>query len=538
MLSAEADAAASCKPGKAKGVSSWLPELNSPKLSIALPPIGGDSDALQTDAPATAHGDADIDGSKKASDAVVDAKPDAAAPAASQDIVSASVASSNAADYYYHLDSVTSEASVALEDPPKAPSVAEPSTDVQEAPSVSESHGEVDMQTMLDHLGLDFDFASDPAIDDINATPLFAIPPSVAANKDPETGASQGAHKGDLDSDNQARRSVLAETPSSSGVKTRTRRSSIASMLMRRTSKCFDSIGASSVIESPVIREQKVEAQNQSQADIEAKVQDKPEPEVQPQAQAQSQSVGAEPASGSSDAKDEASVSSEASAAAKENQAVVEGNDAPPPYAHAATSSDADASDDIAEETGTAVDVPAAAAADASSVFVAKAHAQPPAGQPETDSADSSAAENSEKPALASADNADPHISEEASSASYNDVSNSSGSDGHNNNNNDHSSNVQPSNATSAASLSYEANKSEIPAGVEPSSTYSIPTRRPPKARNLDRRSSRILDELTRKVQHVRQTTSMVLRRSVGSRLSVIHVGSSDKPAAGSADDS
>ncbi|KAJ2746320.1 hypothetical protein GGI20_001442 [Coemansia sp. BCRC 34301] len=48
------------------------------------------------------------------------------------------------------------------------------------------------------------------------------------------------------------------------------------------------------------------------------------------------------------------------------------------------------------------------------------------------------------------------------------------------------------------------------------------PPRRPPMYhRHLDRRSSRILDGITRKVQHVRQTTSMVLRRSVGSRLSV-----------------
>ncbi|KAJ2531434.1 hypothetical protein EV175_007221, partial [Coemansia sp. RSA 1933] len=43
------------------------------------------------------------------------------------------------------------------------------------------------------------------------------------------------------------------------------------------------------------------------------------------------------------------------------------------------------------------------------------------------------------------------------------------------------------------------------------------------------RRSSRILVEgITRKVQHVRQTTSMVLKRSVGSRLSVVPMRSQD----------
>ncbi|KAJ2879607.1 hypothetical protein IWW38_006087, partial [Coemansia aciculifera] len=48
------------------------------------------------------------------------------------------------------------------------------------------------------------------------------------------------------------------------------------------------------------------------------------------------------------------------------------------------------------------------------------------------------------------------------------------------------------------------------------------PPRRPPIFhRHLDRRSSRILEGISRKVQQVRQTTSMVLRRSVGSRLSI-----------------
>ncbi|KAJ2401401.1 hypothetical protein GGI10_006050, partial [Coemansia sp. RSA 2530] len=46
------------------------------------------------------------------------------------------------------------------------------------------------------------------------------------------------------------------------------------------------------------------------------------------------------------------------------------------------------------------------------------------------------------------------------------------------------------------------------------------PPRRPSIHHHLDRRSSRILEGLTRKVQHVRQTTSMVLRRSVASHLS------------------
>ncbi|KAJ2766015.1 hypothetical protein IWQ57_004546 [Coemansia nantahalensis] len=48
-----------------------------------------------------------------------------------------------------------------------------------------------------------------------------------------------------------------------------------------------------------------------------------------------------------------------------------------------------------------------------------------------------------------------------------------------------------------------------------------LPPAPPANTRGLEKRSSRIISGITRKVNYVRQTTSMVLRRSVGSRLSM-----------------
>ncbi|KAJ2587894.1 hypothetical protein H4R99_007992, partial [Coemansia sp. RSA 1722] len=481
-----------------KGASSWLPELDSPKLSIALPPVDRDPEPPQ----AVVN---EITQSSKAADTkAVAVAPASEAPAASQDATSPSSASSVAgADYYYQLDTIKSESSVASEnlyenpteelhgESPKALSLAETHVPLAPAP-----RSDVDMQTMLDHLGLDFDFASDPAIDDINATPLFAMPPSVAECAQPEC---ESQHDLDLASQQPHQtRPALTDAPSSSGAKARVRRSSIASMLIRRTSKCFDSIGSGTASDSPVAKEQKPETLSQ--------VQVQPEPQAQAQVQAEDktqvedqplpQSSGTDAVSGSASPKEPAQPSDEASAAASQEQAPVESSDTSPPYAHSNVDPAA---------------VPAASpapVADAASVFVAKALVEQTAA-----SADPSAAEASSESFNASS---------AAESAEKSD-STASGS-------------LQPSGDSPAASLSYEADKSTA-AVTEPPSTQSIPARRPPMARNLDRRSSRFLDEITRKVQHVRQTTSMVLRRSVGSRLSVIPVAPSENMAAASTED-
>ncbi|KAJ2870871.1 hypothetical protein FB639_004556, partial [Coemansia asiatica] len=506
--------------------SRWLPELDSPKLSIALPPIDKDPEpSPQADAQPASF-DANDDVAKQPSDAAVaivakDAAaeipaPASDAPAASLDITSVSAASSNAADYYYHLDSLRSDSSAVLAAPSKSPSslaISANDDDVQEDTFVPEPQDPVNMQNVLDHLGLDFDFATDPAIEDINATPLFTLPSS-------GNSGSQDKLMSHLDPESQQKRPVAAE-PASSGIKTRVRRSSIASMLIRRTSKCFDSIGATAAIEAAVPKEQKVE--NQSQPEPE------PEVEAKTETDAQSQSSSSEPAAGlANDCEEQAPVSSKAPAATEDAGTL-------PSYAagNVDASKDPDAVGDAngadADADADADASPDADAVDAASVFVAKAHVQPAANQltadqPNADqpTADSAAEDNP--------DNADTQVAE-ASSESFNAPSASDSVERNN-------SNVDPINdAPTAASLSFEANK-PMPAATEPSSTYSIPMRRPPKARNLDRRSSRILDELSRKVQHVRQTTSMVLRRSVGSRLSVIPISPSEIPAAQSAESS
>ncbi|KAJ2699060.1 hypothetical protein FB645_005440 [Coemansia sp. IMI 203386] len=496
MLSADVDVTANPDPGKGKGASSWLPELDSPKLSIALPPVVRDPE------PPQAAVNEIMQPSEAADTKAVAVALASEAPAASQDAASPSSASSVAgADYYYQLDAIKSESSVVPEnpyenpteelhdEPPKALSLAETHAPLAPAP-----RSDVDMQTMLDHLGLDFDFASDPAIDDINATPLFAMPPSVAECAQPECES-----KHDLDPASQQphqTRPALTDAPSSSGAKARVRRSSIASMLIRRTSKCFDSIGSSTASDSPVAKEQKPEAQSQVQPEPQAQAQVQAEDKTQVEDRPLPQSSGTDAVSGSASPKEPAQPSDEASAAASQEQAPVESSDTPPPYAHSNVDPAA---------------VPAASpapVADAASVFVAKALVEQTAA-----SADPSAAEASSESYNASSAAESAEKSDSAASGS-----------------------LQPSGDSPAASLSYEADKSTA-AVTEPPSTQSIPARRPPMARNLDRRSSRFLDEITRKVQHVRQTTSMVLRRSVGSRLSVIPVAPSENMAAASTED-
>ncbi|KAJ1841760.1 hypothetical protein LPJ57_010210, partial [Coemansia sp. RSA 486] len=139
MLSADVDVAANPDPGKGKGkgASSWLPELDSPKLSIALPPVDRDPEPPQAAVNETTQ-------PSEAADAkAVAVAPASEAPAASQDAASPSSASSVAgADYYYQLDAIKSESSVAPEnpteelhdEPPKALSLAETHAPLAPAP--------------------------------------------------------------------------------------------------------------------------------------------------------------------------------------------------------------------------------------------------------------------------------------------------------------------------------------------------------------------------------------------------------------------
>ncbi|KAJ2706152.1 hypothetical protein H4R19_005038 [Coemansia spiralis] len=72
-----------------------------------------------------------------------------------------------------------------------------------------------------------------------------------------------------------------------------------------------------------------------------------------------------------------------------------------------------------------------------------------------------------------------------------------------------------------ASSTSTSRDSASAAAGLPP-----VPT-----TRSLEKRSSRIISGITRKVNYVRQTTSMVLRRSVGSRLSMAVDRSADASA-------
>ncbi|KAJ1734218.1 hypothetical protein LPJ61_001187 [Coemansia biformis] len=85
---------------------------------------------------------------------------------------------------------------------------------------------------------------------------------------------------------------------------------------------------------------------------------------------------------------------------------------------------------------------------------------------------------------------------------------------------------VDTSARNASASREFESEGS-VPSGAaeraadsgESASSASNGLLPPPKIHSLEKRSSRIINGITRKVNYVRQTTSMVLRRSVGSRL-------------------
>ncbi|KAJ2395966.1 hypothetical protein GGI05_001341 [Coemansia sp. RSA 2603] len=425
MLSADADSAAA---------ATWLPELNSPKLEIALPT----TDAANTAAPAQ--------------------PPEQPAPQTDSpqiDVESlrpASIASSDvAADYYYHLESVRSAASAELSHAtesvdahdPVALHLSRPATPRAREPDT------VDSQTMLDHLGLDFDFTSDPAINDIASAPLFTmlaqpLPlPPLADSRPDATNPAQ----------------VVPEEPQQR--KPRTRRPSIASILMRRASRCIDS--SSPAIDSPVAAPMILAPENSS-AHVDMTL---------------------EPATAASDATS----------------------------SHGSPLPNTTAPSDLAPSEEQAPAQPASAHLESESATAE------PSQEP---------AEPLDEPEHAVA-SADPVASDPAIPADSSDSSSDSNNDNNIVNDNSDSNNMK--NVSDVAEPSTDSqevpplpsyDETTAPTPHEPASTHTIPTRRSPNTHNLDKRSSRILDGITRKVLHVRQTTSMVLRRSVGSRLSVI----------------
>ncbi|KAJ2778727.1 hypothetical protein GGI15_004090 [Coemansia interrupta] len=437
MLSADADSAAA---------ASWLPELNSPKLDIALLPADS---AKAADNTLATHSANPVPPPEQAASETDISQNDAA-----------SVASSDlAADYYYHLESVRSaEAdaghlgaagsqateSVDAQDP-VALHLSRPATPQDRVSDVA------DTQTMLDHLGLDFDFTSDPAINDISSAPLFTM---LAQPQPPPAESCPDACDPSVQTPDESQHHHHQQQ------KPRTRRSSIASMLMRRASRCIDSGGPA--IDSPVAAPMTL-APEKCPVDVDLQ----PEP-------------------------DAAAAAAASDATSSHEQ----------PSPNAAATSDLPPSEAL---------VPAESASSSVSVAVEpkSAEAEPAPAEPsqEAEPLDQADPVQETEPAVASSDSAASNLATTADS----------GDTSKNNDTAESSSDSQEH----PPLPSYDDTTTAL-TPPEPASSHSIPTRRSPNTPNLDKRSSRILDGITRKVLHVRQTTSMVLRRSVGSRLSVI----------------
>ncbi|KAJ1858432.1 hypothetical protein GGH12_002063 [Coemansia sp. RSA 1822] len=254
-----------------------------------------------------------------------------------------------------------------------------------------------DSGSFIDRLGLDFDFHTDPAIDEISTSSLFVAPVQ-------ELSVDSGKNE---PNDLSAQRKAKA------------RRTSIAGLLMRRASKYVDA--AASAVEAPDFSAVCAASFSEPVANLGDTSKDLPVA-----------------ASGSASVHDEA-----ANGVPSDAQSAVSAGE--PQGGPSSTSSQLDVAYSIIER---------------------------PEGQDETAT-------------------------------------------------NDSESQSEAAPATDDVPSSHSEPVADQDSETDPVDSDSLPAPTLPMARTVEKRSSRILSGITRKVNHVRQTTSMVLRRSVGSRLSI-----------------
>ncbi|KAJ2489713.1 hypothetical protein IWW37_003770 [Coemansia sp. RSA 2050] len=449
MLSVEpvASAEAAAQPLASPDEHSWLPDFDSPGITIALPPLT-------------------YSGSHSLDDCLMHpslAKPSAVDPpeAAQRPQPLAETPVVNASPAVAAQSPATGPIDISLGLPnivpcPKAS--ADTDTDADDA----DADADVTAIALLDRLGLNFDFHTDPAIEAISDSPLYLSfashdPISAprddtpAADEDPVAQPLSPLSELPLDPASSASPLSLESEPSSN--KSRTRRASIAGMLKKRLSKCSDAngdIAPTTISPSP----SNVEA-NVVVFVVAAATDDD---SIQP-----AQVLPAEPelSHNSDDATCDAQTAPNTTEPAAE----------PPTVAAVAFVADA------------AVPEPAA------HLDTKQKDEETPAATPPAEytgeERNADLVPNGDSPIQALSEAPPSPVADPAASA-----------------------------PTSEAPLQQGD-------GVDlADSQLPSPPRRPSIHRHLDRRSSRILEGLTRKVQHVRQTTSMVLRRSVASHLS------------------
>ncbi|KAJ2530224.1 hypothetical protein IWW43_004449 [Coemansia sp. RSA 1935] len=378
---------------------SWLPEFNTPGISLDLPPL----DLPPLDLPLLSLADANSDKHTPSTSANSVERPNEPAPPASPqpeaDVYANYEYADTSADDCSATDNVPCAIDASLAASAESPQIPTQSVEpVQFAtPKAPASPNASESGSFIDRLRLDFDFLTDPAIDAITTSSLFVAPvqeSSVDENVKQEPSDLSAQHKA------------------------KTRRTSIAGMLMRRASKYMD---ATSAVEAPDFSA--VCAASFSEPISTVADTSKVVPAV----------------SGSASVSDEAvtDVPSDARSSVSAGE---------PQSARSTTSSQLD---------------------------VAYSMIERPEGENDVVVDDS---EEQPESALATDDDASGSHSEPVAS---------------------------------------------VDSETDPVDSDSLPAPIPPMARTVEKRSSRILNGITRKVNHVRQTTSMVLRRSVGSRLSM-----------------
>ncbi|KAJ2007473.1 hypothetical protein GGI04_001512 [Coemansia thaxteri] len=430
--------------------SSWLPDFDSPAISIALStlPSAEELSAVATALPQAVIVDSSTAQhlSSPATAPVCDTKLDADAACADDN-------ASAAADALPQSQSPHLQTMVKVE---------------PELSSAAACPGDPSAATaLLDSLGLSFEFSSDPTMDSITDSPLYlSLGPHNAPACAPESDANE-----------QSSPEPLPHKP-------RARRTSIAGMIKRRLSKCADVNGdlvSAPTPASPTVAVAPHQADDASPAtEPVADVGDLPaQPELAPEPEAHCCAAdGTQPGVGDTqhDSLPPAVASPPQPVDPTENSPAIIDKPAESPVTHTGPQTVA------ATTTSTATNTPAGA--DVCDEVNNECEDAPPQAPSES---------RQQEPESASDPLATQPAVEDASSSSS---------------------------SSSASSASQQ-----LP-----------PARRPSKYQNLDRRSSRILEGITRKVQHVRQTTSMVLRRSVGSRLS-IRPGNFSEPRQSSACD-
>ncbi|KAJ2827532.1 hypothetical protein IWW50_001845 [Coemansia erecta] len=458
-----------------KDIQSWLPEFDPPGISLDLPSLSlSDASPSQSDKQPEAinasHShehpeDTDTNHSNEQPDGNTDAA--AKTPAVPANTKAPpnnfhseeAVVYANLSEYASMVsddnddDDIEAEDShiAALRFPTATHAEPKPLNHPTPAPNddARKDPGPTSDDDFLDRLRLDFDFHTDPAIDAISTSQLFVAPVHGAA-ADPA-----GSTSGSSDSSQQKQQSA--------GRKAKSRRASIAGLLMRRTSKYVDAVAPT----APPVSEVGVASLG--------------EPAVLSAPSAES--VDLMPPS-----------------VVAEAVSVTEA--APVTEAHIATNTSNEAA------PAATVDTAESACADDADAVVAK-DAQSVDAQPSASSHSAAASANG---IHGPATDTNPDVQTEPPSAIIIALNDAAPTANH------------PSLPDTTASPTENHHTADASTESHSLAQSSLP----PVSRSVGKRSSRILSGISRKVNHVRQTTSMVLRRSVGSRLSMAPGKSAD----------